>query len=63
MKSEDYFDSFPVRHLNNMLGDNNSQQQAGKHQHAPYQVDYLLTFDSYLQQLNDTITAQQFELV
>ena len=59
MKPEDYFDYAPVSHLNHLLGD----KMAGTKTKSPHKVDYLLTFDSYHQQLNETIHVHNFAQV
>ena len=53
MEPHMYFDTQPIHHLHSQLSDHDSGN-------ATYTVDYLLTFDSYLDVLNDTIRAHSF---
>jgi hypothetical protein len=56
MEPEMYFDHSPAHHLSALIDHDNEPSSAT----AAFTVDYVMTFDSYLPALNDTLHAHSF---
>jgi hypothetical protein len=59
MEPEMYFDHSPAHHLSVLIDRDNEPSGAV----AAFTVDYVLTFDSYLPALNQTLQAHSFAQV